>query len=251
VEEIELLDKKGFLTISISVPREGKIFLRKPEGLREWHDAIRECVIKSKERRVVMKSTKDFWSKKQFTDSSSMEQWILARQRIADSETESCVSGNGLWSKSKSNVNLARRNPVTTYDYGFIDLPTALSPRLPRPDYMAKRPGNCQTLTFRSRSLCLSQQMLANSRGFLPRQSWPIDFTPNSAEIKAGRKRIRFLLAAALSLYVLLPTWLAFYSQPLVLCTTATTTTRWTRCGPRCRPWARTPTGSRRGTTSS
>ena len=37
-----------------------------------------------KERRGVMKTTKEFWSKKQFTDSSSMEQWLLARQRVGE-----------------------------------------------------------------------------------------------------------------------------------------------------------------------
>ena len=33
-----------------------------------------------------MKTTKEFWSKKQFTDSSSMEQWLLARQRVGKKE---------------------------------------------------------------------------------------------------------------------------------------------------------------------
>ena len=36
----------------------------------------------------MMKSTKEFWSKKQFTDSSSMEQWMKTKQRIGESVTE-------------------------------------------------------------------------------------------------------------------------------------------------------------------
>ena len=35
-----------------------------------------------REKRNIMMPTKEFWSKKQFTDSSSMEQWILARRNI-------------------------------------------------------------------------------------------------------------------------------------------------------------------------
>lgn len=37
-----------------------------------------------KEKRGLMKSTKEFWSKKQFTDSSSMEAWLKAKQRIGE-----------------------------------------------------------------------------------------------------------------------------------------------------------------------
>ena len=32
----------------------------------------------------MMKSTKEFWSKKQFTDSSSMEQWMKTKHRIGE-----------------------------------------------------------------------------------------------------------------------------------------------------------------------
>ena len=40
VEDVELVDRKGYLTISIAVAKEGKIQLRKPEGTREWFDAL-------------------------------------------------------------------------------------------------------------------------------------------------------------------------------------------------------------------
>ena len=35
---------------------------------------------KAKKRRISMKSTEEFWSKRQHTDSSAMESWILSRQ---------------------------------------------------------------------------------------------------------------------------------------------------------------------------
>eukprot|EP00095_Tigriopus_kingsejongensis_P011317 maker-scaffold14_size734282-snap-gene-6.28 protein:Tk11317 transcript:maker-scaffold14_size734282-snap-gene-6.28-mRNA-1 annotation:"conserved hypothetical protein" len=75
VSEVELLDKKGYLTVSLILNKEGKILLRKPEGIREWFASLKECVQQSKDRKGLMKSTKEFWSKRQFTDSSPMEQY--------------------------------------------------------------------------------------------------------------------------------------------------------------------------------
>jgi len=38
---IELLDKRGYLTISLSLAKEGKILLRRPEGIKEWFQALK------------------------------------------------------------------------------------------------------------------------------------------------------------------------------------------------------------------
>ena len=40
---------------------------------------LQECVENAKKRRISMKSTEEFWTKRQHTDSSAMEGWILAR----------------------------------------------------------------------------------------------------------------------------------------------------------------------------
>ena len=40
VETIELLDKRGYLTICISLIKDGKIYLRRPEGIRDWFTAL-------------------------------------------------------------------------------------------------------------------------------------------------------------------------------------------------------------------
>jgi hypothetical protein len=40
VEEVELVDKKGYLTLALTLAREGRILLRKPEGIRDWHQVI-------------------------------------------------------------------------------------------------------------------------------------------------------------------------------------------------------------------
>eukprot|EP00096_Caligus_rogercresseyi_P015970 TRINITY_DN846_c0_g3_i1.p1 TRINITY_DN846_c0_g3~~TRINITY_DN846_c0_g3_i1.p1 ORF type:complete len:645 (+),score=231.04 TRINITY_DN846_c0_g3_i1:219-2153(+) len=79
VEEVELLDKRGYLTICISLPREGKVYLRKTEGIREWYsllkDCVRDCRKKRRESGVPL-------FKKQNTDSTSIEKWILDRKKI-------------------------------------------------------------------------------------------------------------------------------------------------------------------------
>ncbi len=98
-----------------------------------------------------MKSTKEFWSKKQFTDSSSMEQWLMARRRVGEShmhkvikfdkvsshppsplpemkyaysETESCLDGlrHPVRERRSNGISTAT---VKTTDYGFIDSPIA------------------------------------------------------------------------------------------------------------------------------
>ena len=40
IDTVELLDKRGYLTVCISLLKEGKIYLRRPEGIREWYNAL-------------------------------------------------------------------------------------------------------------------------------------------------------------------------------------------------------------------
>ena len=35
------MDKKGYLTLSISLAKDGKVLLRKPEGIRDWFQDIK------------------------------------------------------------------------------------------------------------------------------------------------------------------------------------------------------------------
>lgn len=96
VEDIDLVERRGYLTLRITLPRDGKLLLRKTDGIRRWYQNIQDCINTAKERRSRLKSTEEFWSRRQHTDSSTMEDWILARQRVGQkycwSETESCVS---------------------------------------------------------------------------------------------------------------------------------------------------------------
>ena len=51
IDSVELLDKRGYLTICLSLGGEGKMYLRRTEGIREWHRALRENMLESRARR--------------------------------------------------------------------------------------------------------------------------------------------------------------------------------------------------------
>jgi len=79
IESIDLLDKKGYLTICINLLREAKVFLRKTEGIREWYTCIKDCIKNSKNRKSNRNSA-IFLDRKQATDSSGMESWANQRR---------------------------------------------------------------------------------------------------------------------------------------------------------------------------
>jgi len=91
VEAIELLDKRGYLTICISLQREGKVYLRRTEGIRDWYEAIRENMQESRARRN-NRTSAIFADRRQNTDSSGMENWMaqknLGKMGFSDSTPE-------------------------------------------------------------------------------------------------------------------------------------------------------------------
>jgi len=93
VETIELLDKRGYLTICISLIKDGKIYLRRPEGIRDWFTALQNNIYECKRRRK-------FWVKRQVTDSANIEHWLLARQKLSGYTYSSGSSPNILDSSS-------------------------------------------------------------------------------------------------------------------------------------------------------
>lgn len=81
LEDVELLDRRGYLVLCFTLQKEGKVYLRRTEGIRDWYNLLKECVEDSKKRRND-RSSKSFWSTKQLTDSSSIEKWLQARKKI-------------------------------------------------------------------------------------------------------------------------------------------------------------------------
>ena len=43
VEEVVLLTKKGYLTIALSHVKDGRVLLRRHEGIRDWFNLIKVC----------------------------------------------------------------------------------------------------------------------------------------------------------------------------------------------------------------
>lgn len=44
VEEVVLLTKKGYLTIALSHTRDGRVLLRRHEGIRDWFNVIKVTI---------------------------------------------------------------------------------------------------------------------------------------------------------------------------------------------------------------
>jgi hypothetical protein len=45
IESVELLDKRGYLTICMTLVKEGKIYLRRPEGIKDWYSSLQVLYI--------------------------------------------------------------------------------------------------------------------------------------------------------------------------------------------------------------
>merc|ERR1719237_1597019 len=102
VEAIELLDKRGYLTICISLQREGKVYLRRTEGIRDWYNAIRESMEESKVRRN-NRASAIFADRRQHTDCSGMEGFVAGRR----------LGRLGAFSDSTPEVNKGDKERIT------------------------------------------------------------------------------------------------------------------------------------------
>merc|ERR1712038_168368 len=78
VEEVSLLTRKGYLTISLTNSKEGRILLRRHEGIREWFNTLKSKVLESKARQVHFQQ--DLKS-----SNLTVEAWLLARKSLAGS----------------------------------------------------------------------------------------------------------------------------------------------------------------------
>ncbi len=139
LDSVDLLDKRGYLTVCLSLCKGGsgggagegggggsggKIYLRKADGIRDWHRSIRDCHIESrnsKSRAAAVAGTaataaapaaapapapaaasaatrfqfpvasdvdtERFWSRRQVTDSTGMENWIQNRKKKGEQST--------------------------------------------------------------------------------------------------------------------------------------------------------------------
>ena len=79
VSSATLEDRRGYLTLVVTAQREGKLLLRKTEGIREWQQAVSGLL--GGGEKGGMATTREFWSRRQFSDCQGAQEWLLARQR--------------------------------------------------------------------------------------------------------------------------------------------------------------------------
>jgi len=96
VNSIALEDKRGYLTLVLTttVPQEGKLLLRKTEGLKDWHDSVVSCCHKERQKRSNLQ-TDEFWNRKQLSESYGFEGWLSARDILGTTLEDSPCSSIG------------------------------------------------------------------------------------------------------------------------------------------------------------
>ena len=80
VKSVSLVDRRGYLTVSLELEGEASLVVRKPEGLRDWYNTVQKMVKDSKAR--VMLSTEQFWTNKsagQETADTADSEWLVTR----------------------------------------------------------------------------------------------------------------------------------------------------------------------------
>ena len=69
---VSLEDRRGYLTLVIFCQKEGRLVVRKTEGIREWHDCLQMFLARTKTaEEVKMESTEQFWDRAAKNDGSN------------------------------------------------------------------------------------------------------------------------------------------------------------------------------------
>ena len=79
------------MTLAITSKKEGKLLLRKTEGIKDWQKILDTKIQMSKDR-TGKKVNDEFWLKKQKSDSHDIQGWIMARNRIGNNSNAILLS---------------------------------------------------------------------------------------------------------------------------------------------------------------
>ena len=82
--DVVLADKKGYLTLSVTFRKEGKIMLRSSSGIQRWFSLLKEMSgVAGQEQQ----STAEFWSGKfpLTSDTHNVDSWLLQRHCLGQS----------------------------------------------------------------------------------------------------------------------------------------------------------------------
>jgi len=154
IDSMALEDKRGYLTLVLttSYPQEGKLLVRKTEGIKDWHDSLASSCSKEREKRA-RQPVDAFWNRKQLSESCGFENWISARDILGNKynlEESPCSSiGRPYRALNNSQLNESKRAEnlySDTYESGVTNTNTPDLPAASPWSTMSYRP-NIQTKT--------------------------------------------------------------------------------------------------------
>ena len=78
--DVILSDKKGYLTLSVTFRKEGRIMLRSSAGIHSWFNILQDLL--GRQGGLKQQSTAEFWSGRfaLSSDSHNVDSWLLQRQ---------------------------------------------------------------------------------------------------------------------------------------------------------------------------
>ncbi|XP_066251135.1 uncharacterized protein [Euwallacea similis] len=171
VDKVEWENKKTYSTVALVVGRDGKIYLRAPDGLEDWFELLEECMLTSKERRKALRNIHDGRPRNNNNLTASLDEWLAARQKSPMRRLLTEVT-----STPKQEVTLRRKNwtsrdddwdhpvldnrlslltdidinDVNSYDDSTLGAPSVTSYRMSRDVLCIQPPSLRQSGSFRS-----------------------------------------------------------------------------------------------------
>ena len=83
--DVILSDKKGYLTLSVTFRKEGRIMLRSSAGIHSWFNIIKDLWGREAGG-VKQQTTAEFWSGRfpLSSDTHNVDSWLLQRQFLGE-----------------------------------------------------------------------------------------------------------------------------------------------------------------------
>ena len=85
--DVVLSDKKGYLTLSVTFKKEGRIMLRSSLGIHSWFNILKDLwASREVEGGLKQQTTAEFWSGRfpLSSDSHNVDSWLLQRQFLGE-----------------------------------------------------------------------------------------------------------------------------------------------------------------------
>lgn len=108
IRRVVLEDRKGYLTLLLTIDKDDNLVLRRAENIREWYEIILHLVAES--RTKMMQSTESFWRKSKQEDKTKREDWLVASSRAPSVNNNEKYYINELFERPPSVASVDRRH---------------------------------------------------------------------------------------------------------------------------------------------